>query len=51
MLENIKQKIREYVDTRTVVSVIAAGAVLGGAIYGLRKAGLNKAASVVAKAK
>ena len=51
MFQNLKAKFQQHVDMRTVTSVIAAGAFVSGAVFALRKVGLRKVASTVAKAK
>lgn len=50
-IEQAKQKANEYIDMRMVASVIAAGALLTGAVFALRKVGFKKVAAVVSKAK
>ena len=49
--EELKQKAGMYVDAKMIASVLAAGALLGISIWGLRKVGMKKAAAVVAKVK
>lgn len=49
--DKVKAATANYIDWKTVGSVIAAGAILAGGVWALRKVGMKKAAAVVAKAK
>lgn len=41
------QKFKDQVDWSAVASILVASVVIGGAAYGLKKAGYGKVASVV----
>lgn len=47
MLEKIKSWVRQNIDQKQLVTIVAAGVVVGGAAYGLKKAGFGKVATVV----
>lgn len=41
------QKVREQIDWSIVISTIVAAIILGLMVYGMKTAGLNKAANVL----
>ena len=49
--ERAKTAVRSNFNKQVFWSVIAAGAAISLTVYGLRKVGLKKAASIAAKAK
>lgn len=44
---NAVRKIERNIDWKLVTSTLVAGAILGMSVYGLKKAGLGKVATVV----
>jgi len=46
-MESIKAWFNQNVDKKQMTTLIVTGVVIGGAVYGLRSAGLGKVATVV----
>lgn len=46
-MDSVKQWFRDNVDTKQMTTLIVTSVVIGGAVYGLRKTGYGKVATVV----